>query len=184
MLLLKWFDRGDRDVSNHDVYDRPTCSSSHHHEDNTCWLPAILAQKTPALSYPRWSIPLSEMKSTVLIPSLTRHMIVSHNDGRQDIERNRGRCTNLRAHGNRKKINSTRPCPTYYATQLLAKEPATKDPKEVIEKNNAVRSNLRALEENWKQLDSAYQTEKSKRRVSDPPPLPLPFCFRTHEALV
>ncbi|CAN0390781.1 unnamed protein product, partial [Hapterophycus canaliculatus] len=48
--------------------------------------------------------------------------------------------------------------------QLLAKEPATKDPKEVIEKNNAVRSNLRALEENWKQLDSAYQTEKSKRR--------------------
>lgn len=55
-----------------------------------------------------------------------------------------------------------------YATppQLLAKEPTTKDPKAVIEKNTAVRSNLRALEENWKQLDSAYQAEKSKRRVS------------------
>ena len=50
--------------------------------------------------------------------------------------------------------------------QLLAKEPTTKDPKAVIEKNTAVRSNLRALEENWKQLDSAYQAEKSKRRVS------------------
>lgn len=50
--------------------------------------------------------------------------------------------------------------------QLLAKEPTTKDPKAVIEKNQAVRSNLRALEENWKELDSAYQTEKNKRRVS------------------
>lgn len=49
--------------------------------------------------------------------------------------------------------------------QLLAKEPTTKDPKAVSEKNHAVRSNLRALEENWKQLDSAYQAEKSKRRV-------------------
>lgn len=49
--------------------------------------------------------------------------------------------------------------------QLLAKEPTTKDPKAVIEKNNAVRSNLRALEENWKELDGAYQAEKNKRRV-------------------
>lgn len=47
---------------------------------------------------------------------------------------------------------------------LLAKEPTTKDPKAVIEKNNAVRSNLRALEENWKELDGAYQAEKNKRR--------------------
>lgn len=50
--------------------------------------------------------------------------------------------------------------------QLLAKEPTTKDPKAVIEKNQAVRSNLRALEENWKELDGAYQAEKNKRRVS------------------
>lgn len=49
--------------------------------------------------------------------------------------------------------------------QLLAKEPASKDPKAVTEKNQAVRSNLRALEENWKELDSAYQAEKNKRRV-------------------
>ncbi|CBN78535.1 Soluble NSF Attachment Protein (SNAP) Receptor (SNARE) [Ectocarpus siliculosus] len=47
---------------------------------------------------------------------------------------------------------------------LLAKEPASKDPTAVIQKKNAVQSNLRALEENWKQLDSAYQAEKSKRR--------------------
>lgn len=49
--------------------------------------------------------------------------------------------------------------------QLLATEPKTKDPKAVIEKNNAVRSNLRALEEGWKELDAAYQAEKNKRRV-------------------
>ncbi|CAM9652522.1 unnamed protein product, partial [Ectocarpus fasciculatus] len=47
---------------------------------------------------------------------------------------------------------------------LLAKEPASKDPEAVIKKKAAVQSNLRALEENWKQLDSAYQAEKSKRR--------------------
>lgn len=50
--------------------------------------------------------------------------------------------------------------------QMLAKEPATKDPKAVIEKKQAVGSSLRALEENWKELDSAYHAEKSKRRVS------------------
>lgn len=68
----------------------------------------------------------------------------------------------------------------FFPIQLLAKEPTTKDPKAVIEKNNAVRSNLRALEENWKQLDSAYQAEKSKRRVSVPCHYGL-FCFQTHE---
>ncbi|CAN0395536.1 unnamed protein product, partial [Phaeothamnion confervicola] len=36
------------------------------------------------------------------------------------------------------------------------------DPKAVIEKNQAIRGNLRALEEAWKQLDAAYQAEKGK----------------------
>ncbi|CAM9099806.1 unnamed protein product [Discosporangium mesarthrocarpum] len=47
---------------------------------------------------------------------------------------------------------------------LLAKEPPTSDPKAVITKNQAVRTNLRALEEAWKELDAAYQAERGKRR--------------------